>query len=548
MTPASFREPWLQLAVSKGLIAERDLADGTHPLTEPQVAALKAEAAGVACVDVSEYQVDAEVLKLVPEALARQYRVLPLYRVERALTVAMDDPWNAVAIDALRAATKLPLINPVVATPEAIRKAIEHHYGMQVVERAATKAPPRPAGTNGAAPPRPAPPKIEAVADEVSIIKLVDALFSEALETRASDIHLEPDGEHTRVRFRIDGVLQEMKLLPISLHEALCSRIKILSKLDITEHRLPQDGHIRIALETRHVDLRISTYPTVAGENVVIRLLDQSAVALQLSDLGFAPDSLAQCQALVRHPHGLLLVTGPTGSGKTTTLYAAIAQVNSMAKNIMTIEDPVEYRVPLIRQTQVNVKAGVTFAAGLRSILRQDPDIIMVGEIRDRETAEIAIHAALTGHLVLSTLHTNDAAGAVARLLDMGVEPFLLSSTLLGVIAQRLVRRICPQCQEGRRPSKELQERYPELTVDYHGRGCRACRMSGYLGRLGVFELLPVEESVRTAITSRASSDALHALARQHGMRTMRADGFLKIQQGVTTVEEIERVVPPDGR
>ncbi|MBI3996889.1 MAG: type II/IV secretion system protein [Candidatus Omnitrophica bacterium] len=562
-TPLSAKEQWIRLAVTKGWMSEADLqaavrqaqaqrVDATavllndRRLTEEQVAQLKAEAAGVAVVDVANYQLDAAVLSLVPESLARKHRVLPLYRIDNSVTVAMADPWDAVAIDALRSSTKLPMIRPVVAPAAAIRKAIERYYGRQVVDDASRRTKPDAIEVNGAAAAAVAGKPPTEAANEVSIIKLVDALLSDALDVRASDIHLEPDREHTRVRFRIDGVLHEVKLLPAGLHEALCSRIKILAKLDIAEHRLPQDGHIPLAMEGRTVDLRISTYPTVSGENVVIRLLDPSAVSLTLTDLGFSPQTLAQFQQLIERPHGLLLVTGPTGSGKTTTLYAALSQINSMTRNLMTIEDPVEYHLPLIRQTQINPKAGVTFATGLRSILRQDPDVIMVGEIRDQDTAEIAMHAALTGHLVLSTLHTNDAVGAVARLLDMHVEPYLLASTLLGVIAQRLVRRICPSCQESRRPPAEVRARYPELTVISRGRGCRACRDTGLLGRVGVFELFLIDEAARANIAARGTSDELRRLAIQRGMRTMRADGLLKVQQGLTTLDELDRVVPPD--
>ena len=557
------KDQWLQLAVTKRWLSETDLvaaivkaqAQHAEPVTllldskqlsETQAATLKAEAAGVAFVEVDTYQVDATVLKLIPEAVARKHQVLPLYRLENALTVAMADPWDVVAIDALRASTKLPMIHPAVGTTQAIRKAIERFYGLQTVERASVQG-----STNGvdsqSAASAPSASRAPMMAtNEVSISKLIDALLSDALEARASDIHLEPDTEHTRIRFRIDGVLHERELLPIGLHEALCSRIKILAKLDITEHRLPQDGSIAMLLNGHSVDLRVSTYPTIVGENVVVRLLDQAAMALQLAELGFAPDMLQPFRQLIRRPHGMLLVTGPTGSGKTTTLYAGLTEINSISQNIVTIEDPVEYRIPLIRQTQINPKAGLTFAAGLRSLLRQDPDVIMVGEIRDQETAEITLHAALTGHLVFSTLHTNDAAGAVARLLDMSVEPFLLASTLLGVIGQRLVRRICPNCQEGSRTPQALRQRYPELEVLYRGRGCPACRQTGLSGRLGVFELLVVDETMKANIVSRCSSDVLKALAVSQGMRTMRADGLLKVQQGLTTIEELDRVIPPD--
>ncbi len=563
------KDHWLQLAVSKGLVTEAELIAAVAnaesqrveasmllmaagKLTEQQVAELKAEAAGVVFVDVSDYQLDAEALKLVPESVARKHHVLPLYRIQQALTVAMADPWDAVAIDALRACTKLPIIHPVVGTAEAIRRGIEHYYGLQVVEQASKSSTAARAPQTGGGPAADRSPSalvagpVPTATDDVSIIKLVDALIREALDLQASDVHLEPEGGQTRVRVRIDGVLHELKQFPIGLHEPLCSRLKILAKLDIAEHRLPQDGHIGFPVGSRVVDLRLSTYPTVAGENIVIRLLDSAALALQLPQLGFLPDVLGQFQQVIQRPHGMILVTGPTGSGKTTSLYAALTHINTMTKNIMTIEDPVEYHLPLIRQTQINLKAGVTFATGLRSILRQDPDVIMVGEIRDQDTAEIAIHAALTGHLVLSTLHTNDSAGAVARLLDMGAEPYLLASTLLAVIGQRLVRRICAQCQEGSRPSLKLRQRFPDLTVLYRGRGCAACRQTGFQGRLGIFELLLATESFREPITSRASSDVLKRLAIQHGMRTMRADGLLKAQQGLTALDELDRVVPAE--
>ena len=559
----SAKDQWLQLALTKRWLTEQELlaavakaqAEGMEPaivlceagkLTYEQLGMLRAEAAGVAFIKLEDYQIDPEALKLVPESIARKHQLLPLHRVDRALTIALAKPWDAVAIDAVRAKTQLPLINCVVGTPEAIRKAIEHFYGLQLVEQAAGLVAHVPAElTDQAAAALAKKPAAEA-ANEVPVIKLVDALINEALELKASDIHIEPDGEHTRLRLRVDGVLHEARCFPIALHEALTSRIKILAKLDITEHRLPQDGNIQMNAASRAVDCRISTYPTISGENVVIRLLDQSAVALNLTDLGLRQDALNQLQRLIHQPHGILLVSGPTGSGKTTTLYAALQQINDMAKNIMTIEDPVEYHVSLIRQTQINLKAGVTFAAGLRSILRQDPDVIMVGEIRDQEAAEIAMQAALTGHLVLSTLHTNDAPSAITRLLDMDVESYLLASTMLGVMGQRLVRRVCASCQEGSRPPKELRERYPKLTTLMRGRGCRVCRMSGYVGRIGIFELFIITDDVKAKIAAKVPSHVLKQMAIQAGMRTMREDGLLKVQQGLTTLEEIDRVVPPE--
>lgn len=552
---------WTRQALARGLLTEADRerfwaqAQQTHQdlgallvqagkLTEEQLAQLMADAAAVIYMDVLDYQVDAKVLKRVPEHIARKHTVLPLFCVGNALTVAISDPWNLVALDEVRLCAKLPIVQPVVSTAAAIRKAIDRHYGRQIVEQAAripgAGKPSEPA--NGV---QPANAGVAEVSD-VSVSKLVDALLSEALEARASDIHLEPDERQLRVRFRIDGVLHEVKLLQAALQEPVVSRIKLLAKLDITEHRLPQDGHLPLTLANRLIDLRISTYPTVFGENVVIRLLDHESLTLKLDELGFGPAMLQDLVTLIGRPHGMLLVTGPTGSGKTTTLYGVLSHINSMTKNIVTIEDPVEYRLPLIRQTQVNPKAGVTFANGLRSLLRQDPDVIMVGEIRDQETAEIAIHAALTGHLVLSTLHTNDAVGAVARLLDMKVEPFLLSSTLLGVVAQRLVRRICTHCQESTRPTAEMRAAYPQLTAFFRGRGCRFCHQGGFTGRVGIFELFRVDDTIRELISHRRSSTELLKAARIAGMQTMRQDGLLKVQQGLTTLEELDRMVPAE--
>jgi type IV pilus assembly protein PilB len=534
-------------AQTKAQAAHKDVAEvlaQEGKLTAELIAKLKAEAAGLVYMEVLDYQVDPKVLELVPETVARKHTLLPLYRIGNALTVAMDDPWNTVAIDEVRLSAKLPVIQPVLGSPSAIRKAIDRHYGRKVVEEAAR----RPAAPNGAPPEAERPPTAGAapveVASEVPVAKLVDALLTEALEAKASDIHLEPEEQSLRVRYRIDGVLHEVKQLPADLHEGVCSRIKLLAKLDITEHRLPQDGHLPLTIDGRLIDLRISTYPTVFGENVVIRLLDHESLRLSLEALGFAPENLKQFAELIQRPHGMILVTGPTGSGKTTSLYAALSCINSVAKNIMTIEDPVEYRLPLIRQTQVNLKAGVTFAAGLRSLLRQDPDVIMVGEIRDQETAEIAVHAALTGHLVLSTLHTNDAVGAVARLVDMGVEPYLLSSTLLGIVAQRLLRRICTHCRQEQPFPAEAKERHPNLTALFRGRGCRFCRQAGFSGRIGVFELFRIDEQAKAAIAARRPSDELKRLALSGGMRTMRDDGMLKVQQGLTTLDELDRVVP----
>ncbi len=560
------KDGWQKHALAKGLFTEaelceaqakahetgRDVADiflQTGKLTEEQLAQLKAEVAGLVYVDVLDYQIDPRVLELVPEPLARKHTLLPLYRVGNSLTVAMRDPWNAVGIDEVRLSAKVSIVRPILGTTSAIRKAIDRHYGHRVVEEAAksTSGPKTTSQATTGRLQRVPSLRTAELSAEVSVTKLVDALFTEALEAKASDIHLEPEQDQLRIRYRIDGVLQEIKLLPVNLHEAVASRIKLLAKLDITEHRLPQDGHLPLTVDGRLIDLRISTYPTVFGENIVIRLLDHGSLNRSLDGLGFSPQVLAEFTELVQRPHGIVLVTGPTGSGKTTTLYAALGHINSVSKNIMTIEDPVEYRMPLIRQTQINVKAGVTFTAGLRSLLRQDPDVIMVGEIRDRDTAEIAIHAALTGHLVLSTLHTNDAAATVARLLEMGIEPYLVTSTLLGVAGQRLVRSICSHCREEVAAGSEIRKRYPDVTVVFQGQGCRFCRKVGFLGRIGIFELFRVNERIKELIGKQCSSEELKRVAVAAGMRTMHMDGIAKVQQGLTTIEELDRVAPDEG-
>ncbi|MBI2093282.1 MAG: type II/IV secretion system protein [Candidatus Omnitrophica bacterium] len=556
---------WPSLALRKGLLTESDLAAAeatasktgrdlaevllqSGKLTEEDLGHLKAKIAGLVFMDVLDYQVDPKALELVPEAVARKHTILPLYGVGQSLTVAITDPWNAMALDEVRLSAKVPIVRPVVATSSGIRKAIDRHYGHKVMTDAAKNADPATSVAATSALPKAAAvsPAADGSLSEVPVAKLVDALFAEALEARASDIHLEPEQDRLRIRFRIDGLLQETKVLPIHLHDGIASRIKLMAKLDITEHRLPQDGHVAFVWQEHPIDLRISTYPTISGENIVIRLMDRDRTQLRLEDLGFSHKTLDRFEKLVKRPNGILLVTGPTGSGKTTTLYAALSRINSVEYNIMTIEDPVEYYLPMIRQTQVNLKAGVTFAVGLRSLLRQDPDVIMVGEIRDKETAEIAIHSALTGHLVLSTLHTNDAVGAAARLADMGVEPYLLSSTLLGVVAQRLVRRVCSHCKESVSILDAIRQRYPQLTQLSRGKGCRFCHKTGFLGRVAVCELFNVDEAERSLIAKRVSSEELAKQAKIAGMQTMYQDGLRKVQEGLITLEELERLIAPD--
>jgi len=386
--------------------------------------------------------------------------------------------------------------------------------------------------------------KLKNIAEEAPVIKLVNFLLTQAQHNRASDIHIEPDENIMRVRNRIDGVLYDVASLPKYLQAAVISRCKIMSDMNIAVKRAPQDGRFKIDIEGNPLDVRVSTFPTLYGENVVMRLLDARSVMIGLEELGFAPKDLERFTQLLANPFGIILVTGPTGSGKTTTLYSALNLLNSPKKNILTVEDPVEYRIFGVRQSQVNPKAGMTFATGLRSILRQDPDIIMVGEIRDLETVEIAIHAALTGHLVLSTIHTNDAPSTLTRMIDMGVKPFMIASSTIGILAQRLVRVICPECKEPFRPSEQmlagLGMPLPKKDVTFYiGKGCKACKEIGYRGRTGIYELLAMSDQIRELLSTKASLDVIRKAAREEGMRTMRENGLEKVLQGITSLEEV---------
>jgi type IV pilus assembly protein PilB len=495
---------------------------------------------------------------LIPEDLARRHRLIPLFKIGTTLTVAISDPLNIHALDEIKSKTKTD-VEIAISTEEKIKRALDQHYGFSVatlqksLEQYArrTGEEPSPEATEYRK-------TYELVAkeflpgqiEEAPAAQLFDIIMTQAIRDRASDIHFEPDEKGLRIRFRIDGFLYEFLTLPRAIHPSLASRIKVLAEMDIAETRLPQDGNFNVKLESRGFEIRVSTFPTIYGENVVLRLLDQTGPLIKLEDLGFAEEMLLRFKQLLRRPNGIILVTGPTGSGKTTTLYASLNLINSTDKNIITIEDPVEYRLSLIRQTQVNLKAGITFAKGLRSILRQDPDVIMVGEIRDLETSEVAIQAALTGHLVLSTLHTNDAAEAIARLMDIGVEPYLISSSVIGVLAQRLVRTICPNCkvsyQEDPRALSELDENPPNskdsLTL-YRGKGCKNCKQSGYLGRMGIFELFLINEKIKQLISEKAPAQMIRQAAKDAtGMISLREDGLHKVRKGMTTLEEVDRV------
>lgn len=510
-------------------------------VTEEDIASMRASALGVPYMNLTEYVIDGVLVKLIPERIAKRYKVVPLFKIGSSLTVAMLDPQDIMAIDEVRRLSKVDTVETVLASEKSILKIIESYYGaagsVDEIAKSVEKE-----IKSGAADMK--QQDLREAAGEAPIIRLVNVMVMDAVRDRASDVHVEPEGGLVRIRYRTDGILRETNTLPKRLHRAIVSRIKILAKMDIAESRKPQDGRIRMKIESRDLDIRVSTFPTVHGENAVLRLLDRSSLVQGLKELGLAKGALEEFNKLIYRPNGIILVTGPTGSGKTTTLYAALSTINSMEKNIITIEDPVEYEIPLIRQTAVNPKAGITFANGLRSILRQDPDVIMVGEIRDKDTANIAIQAALTGHLVLSTLHTNDAASALTRLIDMNVEPFLISSSVIGILAQRLIRTICDKCREKFNPSPSVLKDLgvPEKTEFYRGDGCKKCRKSGFTGRTGLFEFLMVNEEIKRMIEAKVSADQIRKKAVEMGMVTLREDGLIKARAGVTTADEVLRV------
>ncbi len=507
-------------------------------ITYEDIVQVQAAALGLPYMDLSDYVADDRLAGLISEEMARKYKAVPLFKISNTLTLGMIDPQDIEAIDHIRQVSKIEMIEPVLVSERGVQKVIDSYYvGAQKIDEIVKAMEPEKAPEKGKK-------FLGRAIEETPIIELVNTMIAQAIKDRVSDIHLEPVEDGFRVRSRVDGVLREVIVMPKHMEGTIISRVKIMAKLDIAENRRPQDGRIRLNLENRDLDIRVSTFPTVHGENVVMRLLDKSSVLLGLKEVGMLDRDLTIFEKLIRRPNGIVLVTGPTGSGKTTTLYAALTVINSMTKNIITIEDPVEYELPLIRQTQVNSRVDITFANGLRGILRQDPDIIMVGEIRDKETADIAIQAALTGHLVFSTLHTNDAASALTRLIDMGVEPFLASSSVIGIVAQRLIRLICDKCKESFQPSDDILKELgqPVSTRFYRGKGCPQCQGSGFKGRKGIFELLVLTEEIRGLVDEKRSADEIRKTAIELGMTTLRDDGLIKAQQGLTTLEEVLRV------
>jgi len=508
--------------------------------SEEQVAQALSEQVGLAFVDVSSMAIEPKAKQTISEELCVRFTVMPLFIVGDTLTLAMSNPLDVAAIDQIQSASGLR-IKPVFACPTAIRNAIEGQYYQSSLESEPDSLGVIPSPeTNHVSGEQVA--SLKQAASLAPVVNMVNSLISRAVEMAASDIHLEPEKEEFGCRYRIDGILYPSSSIPKQEQSAVISRIKIMANMDIAEKRLPQDGRTQVYAAGREVDLRISTFPSIHGENVVMRILDRSGGILKLQQLGFSKSDLAQFLELIKRPYGIILVTGPTGSGKTTTLYAALSQINTPEKNIITLEDPVEYEIPHIRQCQVNVKAGLTFAKGLRSIVRQDPDIIMIGEIRDKETADIAIHAALTGHLVFSTLHTNDAASAATRLIDMGVEPFLVASSVIGILAQRLMRTLCPDCKQKGTVPDSLRGALKKGAGPFKEVGCKKCKQRGYTGRSGIYELLLPNDKLKELIGRKASATVLVEEATKAGMKTLRNAGLEKIISGETSVSELLRV------
>ncbi|SHG66410.1 type II secretion system protein E (GspE) [Thermosyntropha lipolytica DSM 11003] len=550
-----------EMLVDMGLITQEQLAEALEEqkvtgerlgkilidkgfITENQLLETLEFMLGIPHVQLSRMQIDPEAVKLVPPNIIRKYKILPIKKTAGSIMLAMADPLNQQAVDDARMASGFDII-PVLASERELEGTIRQYLAFQMdpgmekilSELKETGRPLRRENQN-----------IIRIEDEAPIIRMVNAILNQAVQGRCSDIHLEPQEGDMRVRFRVDGELYEVLHIPKASEPAVVSRLKIMAGMDIAEKRVPQDGRFSLNIEGREIDFRASTLPTAYGEKVVLRILDRASALNRIEQLGLTPQNQERLLRLAKRPHGMLIVTGPTGSGKTSTLYALLNEINSIDKNIITLEDPVEYTLAGINQVQINVKAGLTFASGLRSVLRQDPDIIMVGEIRDNETAELAVKAALTGHLVLSTLHTNSAAGTVARLLDMGIEGFLLSSSLIGIVSQRLVRKLCTNCRQPYILEKEMAEHLgiPEEAGEkfYRPTGCHMCRQIGYQGRTAVHEIMPVDAGIKKLISrGEVSEEQIEAEAVREGMITIKMDGILKAKKGITSLEEVMKVV-----
>jgi general secretion pathway protein E len=554
----------IDLLLEKGLVSKEDL-ERVFPLGRPPAEIFPEEhLIKTGLVSPEDFRKTAEEFFEVPAAAAddfprepmlfnhlsvqfmKESKFIPAGLENNVLTVIMGNPADFYARDAIRLATNHE-VRVLLGDEEEILAAIERSYGsgsssMEKIIEDMESIPEYQAADEENV------DHLRDMASEGPVIRLVNLIITRAIERRASDIHFEPFEDHFRVRYRIDGVLQDVESPPKRLQAAILSRIKIMAKLNIAERRLPQDGRIMLRVKGKEIDFRVSSVPTIHGESMVLRILDKSSIVLDIERLGFLEDTIQGMREVINHPHGIVLVTGPTGSGKTTTLYCALQEINSPEKKIITVEDPVEYQLPGVNQIQVKPAIGLTFANSLRSIVRQDPDVILIGEIRDAETAEIAVHSALTGHLVLSTLHTNDAPSAVTRLLDMGIEDYLLSSTLIGILAQRLVRVACPFCQAPYEPDASVLKEMRLEGQNLEGvqiaevKGCDKCANTGYWGRSGIFEFLRVTDEIQRLILEKRDANLIKETARKNGMRTLREDGWLKVKRGVTTVSEVLRV------
>ena len=512
-------------------------------ITEQQLLEVLEFSLGIPQVQLNQVKIDPAVVRLLPTTLIRKHYILPISVNQQRLTLGMVDPLNYEAIDDVRILTGLDVL-PVLVSENDMNAAIQQFAALQVDSRmekllGELNQQSFGVGENEVA---------QDIEDDAPVIRMVNSILQQAVQVTASDIHIEPLEHDVRVRFRIDGELVEVFTLPKKSFAAIVSRIKIMGNLDISEKRIPQDGRTRMIIEGREIDFRISSLPSIHGEKMVLRILDRTHALMSLQDLGFSTVNLEKIAALIRRPHGMIVVTGPTGSGKTTTLYSILTEINVAESNIVTLEDPVEYSLVGINQVQINNKAGLTFPAGLRSILRQDPDIIMVGEMRDTETAELGVRAALTGHLFFSTLHTNSASGTIARMVNMGVENYLLSSSLIGVVSQRLIRRLCPHCKQDYQLDETVARRLGMQEyvgqVFYRPQGCNRCRQAGYSGRMALHEVLVLGPQMRIAINNHVNSeDELEAIARQEGMITMREDGIGKALAGSSSLEEVMKGV-----
>jgi type IV pilus assembly protein PilB len=572
MGNASLKERLVQVLIDSQLITEEQLEEAKriqketggqlgrvlieHSFVGPDelMTSLSAHL-GIPPVNLNKMKIPEEVVVLISKQLAMFYQVVPISKVGNTLTVAMADPLNVFAIDDLRLMTGME-IQPVISNPKDVQAKLDEIYsakqGLETILKDTASVPSVEVFRDEESDQEIDVEQLLQATGDTSVIQILNIILVQAITEGASDIHIEPFEKEMRVRYRVDGILHERTSPPKAMHCAIVSRVKIISKLDIAERRRPQDGRFRIKLKGRDVDFRVSVLPTAYGEKVVLRILDKSASARKLDDLGFDEDAMAKLREAIRAPYGMILVTGPTGSGKTTTLYAALSEINEPETNIITVEDPIEYQIMGINQVQVNPEIDLTFATGLRSILRQDPNVVLVGEIRDQETADIAIKAALTGHLVFSTLHTNDAPSAITRLDDMGVEPFLISSSVIMIMAQRLVRRICEGCKKPIEIDARTLERcqykpIPGKPVSFcHGAGCHRCGGSGYKGRMSIIELFKMDDELRSLVVKRAPSTDIKKVAMDHGMRTMRMNALTRAAEGKTTLEEVLRETAAD--